>query len=179
MFDGIDMRAYLKRFRAYRELESQVESLRGEKAIQAIGIVSLTGDKEALQSQIDNLQHELEIERAKRISAEAIAVERQRSIDRMDSEVKRANESRDTVFSDRLHSLDAVNAAFIQKITPEREPTKEEVKELSAKVAEVLPHAKQKIIARAEQRAGAELAAIRKKHADAKSKEHTVDSVAN
>ena len=83
------MRAYLRRFRAYRQLESDVERLRQELTTKTETTVKLQDEvtelfeeNESLVKQVTDLSHELEIERSKRIAAESIAVERQRVIDR-------------------------------------------------------------------------------------------------
>jgi hypothetical protein len=60
------------------------------------------------------LRQELELERVKRIGAEALAGERVREIDRLEEMLTHARESVDRVMGERLKSLDALNVRLME-----------------------------------------------------------------
>lgn len=77
---------------------------------------------EDLATQLTEIRLELEAERAKRISAEAIASDRGDQIEQLYLMLTKANDSRDAAVADRLKSLDLVNLALLNQHGPEKPP---------------------------------------------------------
>lgn len=75
-----------------------------------------------LAVELSELRTELEIERNRRVAAETLAEDRAQQIAQAYEFVKQANESRDAAVSERLKSLDLVNAALLSQHGPEKPP---------------------------------------------------------
>ena len=125
------MRAYLKHFRAYRALEAEVEYLRAEVARlqdelteSARTIKQVCEDAADLERTSSELTQALEVERARRVAADAVAAERKDSIERMIAELGRSNDARDAAVNQRMASVDLVNSALLKRITPEISATR-------------------------------------------------------
>ncbi len=116
------MRLILCRFRAFRELE--VEKVRLTSRLDEYrGVIESLQESERTNTHlVHGLQSQVEIEQAKRISAEAIAVERGKSIDRLEEQIRAANDSRDKAVSERAESLNLVNTALLKQLSPQDQP---------------------------------------------------------
>ncbi len=77
-----------------------------------------------LSTELDQSNQLLQIERAKRISAEAIAEERRQQLEKAWEIAHDAQKSRDEAVMERLKSTDLVNTALLSTVTPEKQTTK-------------------------------------------------------
>lgn len=84
-----------------------------------------------LSEQVAELTQELNAERSRRISAEAIAEERRERADRSDEYAKRAETARDEAVKSKVDSIDLVNTALLRAINPEGAP-KRDIKEFTS-----------------------------------------------
>lgn len=82
----------------------------------------------SLRSENDTLRRELELERVKRISAEAIASERHAEIERLLAANKALDERNTQIFSERLKSLDIVNGRLME---PRTEAPPQDIKQFT------------------------------------------------
>lgn len=129
----------LRWFETFRELESQCDMLHSKLMVQSAAVGRIAAERDDIRRQLDATTSELAVERNKRVSAEAIAVERGRTIERMDTEVKRANESRDAAISQRMATVDGVNSVLLGRIMPEINPDPVAAQATFKKVSELLP----------------------------------------
>jgi hypothetical protein len=80
---------------------------------------------EQLSSELEEANQRLQLERARRLSAEAIAEERREQIEKAWAMVAEANKSRDEAVSERLKSIDLVNTTLLGVVTPEKPTTRD------------------------------------------------------
>lgn len=92
-------------WRAERDLANEAASLSVRQKIEA-------------ESRLAHVSAELELERTRRISAEAVAVERKAEVERLIAEVERLQ----SVLTERAKSLDALNLKLMETKTPEPLP---------------------------------------------------------
>lgn len=90
---------------------------------------------QSLAADFEQAQLELKTERTLRISAEAIADERLKQIERAYESLDRAEQERREVVNGRLASLDLVNSSMLKALAPEQAPTN--LKEFSKNISEI------------------------------------------
>lgn len=76
-----------------------------------------------LSTQVETLNGEVNIERTRRISAEALASERLTQMERSNEALYRAEVARDAAVNQRAASLDLVNTTLLQAMAPEKPAT--------------------------------------------------------
>jgi len=117
----------LRKFEFVRELESRCASnSKGWSDAVAQGC-SLGAQLQESEERVAELQHCLDIERVKRISAEQISVSRGNELDWLRDQYSEALKSRDAAISERVQSLDLVNVTLLKQQEAEAPPTKDQM----------------------------------------------------
>lgn len=76
----------------------------------------------SLSGQLTEAQQLLELERAKRIAAETLAVERSKHIDELKEQLAASEKARNEAVTERMKSVDLVNTTLLGQFGPEKPP---------------------------------------------------------
>lgn len=112
----------LRWFPAFRDLEQRAGELRKRNDDLTAAVTGLTEQSSDLHNRYEEVIHQLEIERTKRIAAESVASERGGQITYLREELAKSQSSRDEAQSAQLNSLNLVNTALLKPLTPEPVP---------------------------------------------------------
>ncbi len=78
---------------------------------------------EQLASENESLRQEVNVERARRLSAEAISEERRTRAERSEEYAAKAEAARDAAVNARMQSVDLVNTTLLKALQPEQGPS--------------------------------------------------------
>lgn len=81
-----------------------------------------------LTAEVEMLKNELNLERARRISAEAVSEERRLRAEHSEEYARQANEARDRATDARAESLNLVNTTLLRAMQPEAAPSRDILK---------------------------------------------------
>lgn len=121
------MLRFLRLFRAFRDLEESIhnsDEARRDWQSRADEYESALRDSVsanlAVERELESSQAQFQVEQSRRISAEAIASERQHEIDRLLSSLSDFRADLRSVTSERIKSVDAINLKLMEAKIPEQ-----------------------------------------------------------
>ncbi len=119
----------LLEFPFVRGLQLEIEAIRRDKKEAGAMVEELVEKIDEMEASATSLRHSLEIESAKRIAAEQIAVSRGTELEWLRGQFQRVEEQREAARHDQLQSLDLVNTALLVKAQADAPPTKEQLEQ--------------------------------------------------
>ena len=116
------MEGFIKRHELFKRLERDLTAALNLNS----RLASETMDKlDQAETQRQRVLHDLDIERAKRIAAEQMAVDREKELEWLREAYAQVIQSRDQAVSQQFESLNLVNVTLLKQAEAEAAPTKE------------------------------------------------------